>query len=166
MASFDSCSRRKAFEVLTLFARFSSLSYEFPKHPWNFWGFLKLSMLKLFAVIGAGVETGLNMRLTGQGDAGEKGGPPGNMYVQIKVADDPFFKRQGSDVYIDVPVSVSQAILGATVTIPTLKGEVELKIPTGSQPGDQLLLRGRGIKKLNASVYGNQYVNLQVKIPK
>ena len=106
------------------------------------------------------------MRLTGQGDAGERGGPPGNMYVQVRVLDDPFFTRKGSDVFIDVPVTVSQAILGATIGIPTLKGEVELKVPAGSQPGDQLVLRGRGVKKLNSSAHGNQYVNLTVKIPK
>lgn len=61
---------------------------------------------------------------------------------------------------------MAQAILGATINIPTLKGEVELKVPAGSQPGDQLVMRGRGIRKLNSSAFGNQFVNLQVKIPR
>jgi len=116
--------------------------------------------------IPAGVDNDVNVRLQGQGDAGERGGPAGHVFVQIKVEPDPFFERDGADVHVKVPVSVSQCALGATVSIPTLKGEVDLKVPAGSQPGDQLLLRGRGIKKLNSTSHGNQYVHLNLVIPK
>eukprot|EP01138_Halocafeteria_seosinensis_P005874 gb/GECG01006005.1/.p1 GENE.gb/GECG01006005.1/~~gb/GECG01006005.1/.p1 ORF type:complete len:522 (+),score=69.04 gb/GECG01006005.1/:1-1566(+) len=113
-----------------------------------------------------GVDTGVNMRLAGKGDAGERGGPSGHLFVKIRVKPDPFFEREGADVHVNVPISVSQAILGSTMSVPTVKGEVELKIPPGSQPNDRLVLRGRGIRMLNTHSYGNQYVHLKVQIPK
>lgn len=113
-----------------------------------------------------GVDTGVNMRLAGKGDAGERGGPSGHLFVKIRVKPDPFFEREGADVHVNVPISVSQAILGSTLSVPTVKGEVELKVPAGSQPNDRLVLRGRGIRMLNTHSYGNQYVHLKVQIPK
>ena len=75
-----------------------------------------------------GVDTGMNLRLSNQGEAGTRGGPAGHLYVNIEVMSDPFFKRDGTDILIDVPISISQAILGGTVVIPTLTGEVDLKV--------------------------------------
>ena len=113
-----------------------------------------------------GVDTGITMRLAGQGDKGEHGGSVGHLYVQIKVEQDPFFERDGADIHVHVPLTVAQAILGDTVTIPTVTGEVDLRIPPGSQPNDKLAMRHRGIKRLNAGGRGSQYVHLRVEIPK
>lgn len=116
--------------------------------------------------IPAGVDNDVSVRLQGQGDAGERNGQAGHVFVQIKVDKDPFFERDGADVHVKIPITIPQAALGATISIPTLKGEVDLKVPSGSQPGDQLLMRGRGIKKLNSTAFGNQYVHLNVVVPK
>lgn len=116
--------------------------------------------------IPAGVDTGLNLRLAHQGEAGSRGGPAGHLYVQIEVASDPFFRREGSNVHVDVPISVAQAILGGTVTIPTLKGQAELKIPAGTQPDTTLKMAKQGLRAVNSTRVGAQLVTLKVQIPK
>ncbi|TMW64211.1 hypothetical protein Poli38472_012833 [Pythium oligandrum] len=113
-----------------------------------------------------GVDQGMNLRLAHQGEPGVNGGPSGHLYVGINVQPDPFFKRRKTDVYIDVPISIAQAVLGGHVVVPTLSGEVELKIPKGTQPDTVLQMRGKGIKELNSSRRGSQMVNLQVQVPK
>ncbi|KAI9914878.1 hypothetical protein PsorP6_008010 [Peronosclerospora sorghi] len=113
-----------------------------------------------------GVDQGMNLRLAHQGESGQRGGPAGHLYVGIHVLPDPFFKRRKTDVLVDVPISVAQAILGGTVIVPTLTGEVEMKIPRGTQPDTVLQMRGKGIKELNSNRRGSQLVNLQVCIPK
>eukprot|EP00163_Fabomonas_tropica_P017610 TRINITY_DN3127_c0_g2_i1.p1 TRINITY_DN3127_c0_g2~~TRINITY_DN3127_c0_g2_i1.p1 ORF type:complete len:489 (+),score=116.09 TRINITY_DN3127_c0_g2_i1:193-1659(+) len=116
--------------------------------------------------IPAGVESGLNMRLAGQGEAGLRGGPAGNLYIELEVQDDPDFERDGADVHLEVPISMSQAILGGTTTIRTLTGKAELKIKPGTQPGDRVVLRGKGIDKLQGNKQkGNQYVHFAVQLP-
>lgn len=117
-------------------------------------------------VIPPGVDTGVTMRLPSQGDTGERGGVPGHLYVNISVEPDPFFTREGADVHVTVPISLAQAVLGCSVTVPTIRGEVELKVPSGSQPSDKLLMRGRGVKRLDGGTSGNQYVHLTVEIPR
>jgi len=117
-------------------------------------------------VVPPGVDSGVTMRLPSQGDSGERGGQPGHLYVNISVEPDPFFQREGADIHVTVPVSLSQAVLGCSLTVPTVRGEVELKIPAGSQPSDKLLLRGRGVKRLDGGTSGNQFVHLKVDIPK
>jgi molecular chaperone DnaJ len=113
-----------------------------------------------------GVDTGVTMRLPGQGDAGERGGAAGHLYVNLAVEPDPFFSREGADIHVTVPVGLAQAVLGCTLTVPTIRGEVELKIPAGSQPSDKLLMRGRGVRRLDGGTSGNQYVHLRVEVPK
>uniref|UniRef100_A0AAV1T2E4 Uncharacterized protein n=1 Tax=Peronospora matthiolae TaxID=2874970 RepID=A0AAV1T2E4_9STRA len=113
-----------------------------------------------------GVDQGMNLRLASQGEPGRRGGPAGHLYVGIHVLPDPFFKRRKTDVYVDVPISVAQAVLGGTVVVPTLTGEVEMKIPRGTQPDTVLQMRGKGIKELNSNRRGSQLVNLQVCVPK
>ncbi|CAI5734527.1 unnamed protein product [Hyaloperonospora brassicae] len=113
-----------------------------------------------------GVDQGMNLRLANQGEPGQRGGPAGHLYVGIHVLPDPFFKRRKTDVYVDVPISVAQAVLGGTVVVPTLTGEVEMKIPRGTQPETVLQMRGKGIKELNSNRRGSQLVNLQVCVPK
>lgn len=117
-------------------------------------------------VIPPGVDTGVTMRLPSQGDSGERGGVSGHLYVNITVEPDPFFTREGADVHVTVPISLAQAVLGCSVTVPTIRGEVELKVPSGSQPSDKLLMRGRGVKRLDGGTSGNQYVHLAVDIPR
>ncbi|TYZ61221.1 hypothetical protein PybrP1_011566 [[Pythium] brassicae (nom. inval.)] len=113
-----------------------------------------------------GVDQGMNLRLPHQGEPGAKGGPSGHLYVGINVQPDPFFKRRKTDVHVDVPISVAQAVLGGAVVVPTLTGEVEMKIPPGTQPNTVMQMRGKGIKELNSNRRGSQLVNLQVHIPK
>lgn len=111
-----------------------------------------------------GVDTGNTLRLKGQGDAAPRGGQPGHLFVNITVKPHPLFRREGLDIHIDVPISLSMALLGGTVNVPTLTGEVEVKVPPGIQPGEKRILRGRGIKKSENEV-GNQYIHFIVKIP-
>ncbi|CEG40307.1 chaperone protein [Plasmopara halstedii] len=113
-----------------------------------------------------GVDQGMNLRLAHQGEPGQRGGPAGHLYVGIHVLPDPFFKRRNTDVLVDVPISVAQAVLGGNVVVPTLTGEVEMKIPRGTQPDTVLQMRGKGIKELNSNRRGSQLVNLQVCVPK
>lgn len=120
----------------------------------------------LQVVVPPGVDTGVTMRLPSQGDFGEHGGTPGNLYCNIAVEPDPFFTREGLDIHITVPITVAQAVLGTTLTVPTVRGEVELKIPAGSQPSDKLLMRGRGVRRLDGGASGSQFVHLKVEVPK
>lgn len=115
-----------------------------------------------------GVDTGMNLRLQGQGAEGDPGAPPGNLLVQVIVEDDPYFHRDGYDVHTEMPISVTQAILGGTADVKTLTGEVEIKIPKGSQPDTKLVLRGKGIPQLHGpkGSKGNQIVHLKIQIPK
>ncbi|ETV92788.1 chaperone DnaJ [Aphanomyces invadans] len=112
-----------------------------------------------------GVDNGMNLRLANQGEAGSKGGPAGHLYVAVSVAPDPFFKRDKVDVRCEVPISIAQAVLGGSVVVPTLTGQVELTIPKGTQPGTTLKMRGKGIKELNSSRRGSQLVTLNVHVP-
>lgn len=115
--------------------------------------------------IPAGVDTGSRMRVTGEGEPGRNGGPRGDLYVLIEVEPDPVFDREGNDVHCDVPIHFPQAILGATITVPTLEGEAELKIPSGTQSGTLFKLRGLGIPDLRGYRKGDQIVRLQVETP-
>ncbi len=112
-----------------------------------------------------GVETGMQLKLANEGEPGQNGGPPGNLYVFISVKEDKFFKRSGNDIVCQIPVSFSQAALGTDITVPTLKGEETLKVPHGIQSGDILPIKGAGIPYLNGSGSGNQLVQVLVKTP-
>jgi DnaJ-class molecular chaperone len=98
-----------------------------------------------------GVENGVAMKVGGKGGEGLSGHPAGDLYVNLVVEEDPYFKREGNDVHVNIPVSVAQAILGAEVDVLTLEGMVSMKVPAGTQPETQLLLRGKGVKNLNNS---------------
>ena len=113
-----------------------------------------------------GVDTGINLRVGGQGDDGLRSGPAGDLYVEVVVKEDPFFQRDDSDVHVEIPISLSQASLGDKITLPTLKGEVDLKVPIGTQPGDRVVLRNRGVPVLNGGGRrGHQYVHFNVVVP-
>ena len=113
-----------------------------------------------------GIDTGMNMRLQGQGAEGDPGAPPGNLLVQVLVEPHKYFTRDGEHVHTELPISFTKAILGGTVDVKTLNGIVEMKIPQGCQPDTKMLLRGKGIREVHGSGVGNHYVHIKVEIPK
>ncbi len=112
-----------------------------------------------------GVDTGDRIRLSGEGEAGENGGPPGDLYVQIAVREHPIFKRDGSDLFCEVPVSFATAALGGELEVPTLDGKVKLKVPAESQSGKLFRLRGKGVKSVRGSHVGDLMCKLIVETP-
>jgi molecular chaperone DnaJ len=120
---------------------------------------------RLTVKIPAGVHTGSKVRLSGQGAAGSRGGPPGDLYIETIVSEHPLVRREGDDLYMDLPVTVSEAMLGAEVRVPTFQGEVTVKVPEGSQSGRRMRLRGRGAPSLKGGPAGDLYLTLQVKVP-
>ncbi len=121
---------------------------------------------KLRINIPAGVDTGTKLRVSGEGNVGLKGGPPGDLYVFIKVKNDSNLKRDGINIYSEISVSYLQAILGDTVEIITVDGKVSLKIPSGTQPNSTLSLENKGVPRLgNPVARGNHQVSVKVKLP-
>ena len=112
-----------------------------------------------------GVDTGHQLRISGKGAAGYNGGPNGDIYIEFRVKEHPLFERKGNDIYVDVPITITDAVLGCKKEIPTLTGTVVLDIDSGSQSGDQLRLRGKGVKDPTSSKKGDMYVVLDVVIP-
>jgi molecular chaperone DnaJ len=120
---------------------------------------------KLKVNIPAGVDTGTQLRLTGEGQASPNGGPPGDLYVVVRVKEHPIFDRNEYDLHCTVPVNVAQAALGTEVEIPTFDGMETVKIPEGSQSGAQLRLKNRGVQRVNGSGRGDLFVHVEVKVP-
>ena len=113
----------------------------------------------------AGVKDGSKIRIKGKGEAGMRGGPAGDLYVRVHVETDDLFERRGDDLIVELPVTVAEAALGATVKVPIPGGgRVSLKVPAGSQDGHKLRLRGKGMPKLKGG-HGNLLVVLHVAIP-
>jgi len=112
-----------------------------------------------------GVEDGTRILYTGHGDTGVEGGPAGDVYVVLHVTEHPFFERDGKDLHCAIPISITQAALGATVTIPTLEGEATLEIPAGTQSGTSFRIRKKGVPILNSSGRGDLYVEVKVTVP-
>jgi molecular chaperone DnaJ len=115
--------------------------------------------------IPAGVDDGTQVRLSGEGEPGLYGGPPGNLYVALNVRPHPIFVRQGNDILLELPLNISQAALGDTVQVPTLDGTEDLAIPPGTQTGETFRLRGRGVPFLRRNGRGDQLVTVYVKTP-
>ena len=115
--------------------------------------------------IPAGADNGMRLRLAGQGDAGKRGGPPGDLYVNVVVKPHPLFKRQGDDLILEREISFPLAALGGVVSVPTLDGEVELTVPAGTQPGAVLRLRNKGMPRLRGKGRGDMLVQLNVRVP-
>ena len=113
----------------------------------------------------AGVDNGDRIRLSGEGEAGENGGPPGDLYVDIRVRPHEIFQREGADLSCMVPVSITTAALGGTVEVPTLDGEVSLKVPAETQSGKVFRLRGKGVKPVRARAKGDLYCQIEVETP-
>ncbi|MEL6550723.1 MAG: molecular chaperone DnaJ [Pseudomonadota bacterium] len=116
--------------------------------------------------IPAGVETGTRIRLSGEGEAGMRGGPSGDLYIFIEVADHPIFQREGSDLYCRVPVSMTSAAMGGDIEVPTIDGgRSRVKIPAGSQSGRQMRLRAKGMPALRGGGTGDMFIELAVETP-
>jgi molecular chaperone DnaJ len=109
---------------------------------------------------------GQRIRVTGNGHAGEHGGPPGDLYVLIDVAEDSRFLRDGDDLVTAVDVSAPLAALGTTVAVPTLDGDIDLEVPAGTQPHETLMLRGKGMPSLRARRHGDLRVVVNVVVPR
>ena len=112
-----------------------------------------------------GVDTGSRVRVPGKGNAGIGGGAAGDLYIVTDVEPHPLFERKGDNIYIKVPVTVTEAALGTKVEVPTIDGPATIKIPPGTQGGQKLRLRGRGAPSLRASARGDQFVEVQVVVP-
>jgi molecular chaperone DnaJ len=121
---------------------------------------------KLNVKIPAGVDDGTRIRLAGEGEAGQFGGPTGNLYVVVSVAPHKFFVRNGSDILLELPINVAQAALGATVKIPTLEGATEaIEVPAGTQTGAQFRKRGLGVPHLQRNGRGDMLITARVDVP-
>lgn len=113
----------------------------------------------------AGVDTGDRIRLAGEGEMGERGGPPGDLYVEIRVKPHPIFQRQGADLYCEVPINMVTAALGGELEVPTLEGRLKLKIPAGTQTHKLFRMRGKGVKPVRASSHGDLICRVVVETP-
>ena len=116
--------------------------------------------------IPAGVDTDMRMPLRGEGDAGERGGPAGDVYLVFDVEEHAVFKREGIDLYAEVPISFPQAALGATIMVPIIEGQEELKVPEGTPSGHQFTLRGQGVPDVQGRGKGDLHIILQVDVPR
>lgn len=112
-----------------------------------------------------GVDTGDRIRLAGEGEAGENGGPPGDLYVEVRVKPHPIFVRDGRHLACEVPISFSAAALGSATQIPTLDGQVTLKIPAGTQSGKQFRIRGKGVAPVRGGPTGDLICRVQIETP-
>ena len=121
---------------------------------------------KIDIKIPMGVEDGMRLRIAGEGEAGERGAPAGDLYVIVHVKEHKTFERDGDDVILEVPVSFSLAALGGEIEVPTLDGEAKLKIPAGTQPGTVFRMRGKGLPDIHGYGKGDQNVIVNIEIPK
>ena len=116
--------------------------------------------------IPAGIDEGQSIQQRGQGNAGVNGGPAGDLFVTISIRPHPIFTREGQDVYVDIPISFTQAALGDTLQVPTIDGRVEYKVPEGTQTGTVFRMKGKGIQNVNGRGRGDQYVRVSIEVPK
>lgn len=115
--------------------------------------------------IPAGISEGMQIRLAGEGEPGVNGGPNGNYFLEIDIQKHSYFRRLNDDVLLDLDINIAQAVLGDEIRVPTLNGDVDLRIPPGIQPGKVFRLRGQGISHLRGSGTGDQLVTVSVQVP-
>jgi molecular chaperone DnaJ len=120
---------------------------------------------KLSVKVPGGVDEGDRIRLSGEGEAGRNGGPPGDLYVEIRVSPHKIFTREGADLACEVPVSITTAALGGEVELPTLEGHVSLKVPAGTQSGKVFRLRGKGVSTVRDRRQGDLFATVLVETP-
>ena len=116
--------------------------------------------------IPAGIDDGQTLQVRGQGHSGLNGGPAGDLHVTVQVRPDPIFVRDEYDIHTEIPITYSQAVLGSEVTVPCIDGKVKLTIPEGTQSGTVFRLRNKGVKRLNRTDRGDQFVTVNVEVPK
>lgn len=114
----------------------------------------------------AGVDTGNQLRIKGKGEAGSNGGPNGDIYLEFYVKAHPIFVRDGNDIHLDYPITITDAVLGSKKDVPTLYGSIKVTVPSGSQSGDVLRIKGKGVEDVNYRRKGDMYITLNVVIPK
>ena len=137
---------------------------ETPCETCNGRGLERKTISKLVS-IPAGVSNGVQIRLAGEAQPGSNGGPHGNFYLEIEVEQHAYFRRKADDILLDLDINIAQAVLGDEIQVPTLNGDVDLRIPPGTQPGKTFRLRDRGIPHLRGSGTGDQLVTVSVQIP-
>lgn len=115
--------------------------------------------------IPAGVDEGSLIRVAGKGKAGRGGGPSGDLYLKVSIRPHPFLKRKGENVYLTVPITIAEAVLGGEIEIPTLNGRVRLKIPAGTPSGREFRLRGKGFPVLGQNRVGDLFVRIEIVPP-
>ncbi len=125
---------------------------------------LKTETLKVR--VPAGADTGDRLKLKGKGAGGARGGPPGDLYIEIKVKSHPVFKRDGDDVYVEIPVTVGDAVLGGKVKVPTLDGRVTMTLPPGTDSGKKFRLKGKGFSNNRTGRKGDEVVVIKILVPK
>jgi molecular chaperone DnaJ len=115
--------------------------------------------------IPAGVDTGSRVRIAGKGNAGRRGGPPGDLYISIEVSPHSFFHREGNNIYIKVPITITEATLGAKIEVPTLTGKTTIRIPPGTKSGQKFRIRGMGVPAAGGKARGDQFVEVTIVPP-
>ena len=121
---------------------------------------------KINVKIPAGIDDGQTLQISGQGNAGVNGGPSGDLHIIVSVRPDPIFERDGYDIHTDIPITYTQAVLGDEITVPTIDGKVKYNVPEGTQNGTVFRFKNKGVKKLNRSDRGDQYVRVYIEVPK
>ena len=116
--------------------------------------------------IPAGVDTGSQQRVAGKGEAGSNGGPTGDLYIEYRVKKHPLFERVKNDIYLELPITITEAVLGTKKDVPTINGKVSLKIEPGTNTGDKLRLKGKGVEDVHRFSKGDMYVIINVVVPK
>jgi molecular chaperone DnaJ len=126
---------------------------------------LSINGKRLTVKVPAGVDSGSRIRLKGEGGPGGNGGPPGDLYVEIAVGAHPLVRREGNDLFLDLPITVREAMLGGEVQVPTFTGNGAVTLKAGIQSGTKIRLRGRGVPALQGGVAGDLYLVVQVRVP-
>jgi molecular chaperone DnaJ len=116
--------------------------------------------------IPAGVDNSSRVRVPGKGRAGRQGGPPGDLFIVTQVAPHPFFRRIGDNIHCTVPITVTEAALGARIEVPTIDGRASIKIPPGTESGQKFRLRGKGAPLMRGSGRGDEYVEVHIVTPR
>jgi len=121
---------------------------------------------KIQVKIPAGVKTGSKIRLAGKGDPSPGGGPPGDLYIEIKVRPHPYFSRDGDNILLQLPISLGEAVNGSQIEVPTIDGPIKMKIPPGTQGGQKMRIKGKGVPHREGGGRGDQFVVANIQIPK
>jgi molecular chaperone DnaJ len=121
---------------------------------------------KIKIKVPAGVNTGSVISIKGEGEAGDRGGPEGDLYVYLNVREDKLFTREGNDIFCEIPVSFVQSALGAEIEVPTLEGKIKYVIPEGTQTGTQFKLKNKGVPNVRGYGRGDFYFKIKVEVPR